>query len=338
MGSAHLSLTFEAVTLSVMLLIIIIDLLLVIRRPHVPSFKECVAWASFYIGIALIFGLVLYLVTQHAELTAQFYTGFVVEKSLSIDNLFIFIIILTRFKVPPQSQQTVLMIGILIALVLRGAMILVGAAVIERWSWVFYIFGAFLIWTAWTQVKPGAHSGEEKPESRVVQILRKRLSVSDEYVGNKFRTVVDGRKVWTPLFLVIIALGVTDVVFALDSIPAIFGITQDPFIVFSTNLFALMGLRQLYFLLGGLMDRLVYLPYGLGAILLYIGVKLILEAMSSNSLSWLNNGQPFVVPHPTPFQSLVVIIGILTATAILSLTVGRKKIEREKAATEQAPQ
>lgn len=325
MGSAHLSATFETITLSVMVVIIVVDLLLVIKRPHVPSFKEALAWASFYIALALVFGVVLYFVTQNGEVTAQFYTGFVVEKSLSIDNLFIFIIILTRFKVPPQSQQTVLMIGILIALLLRGAMILVGAAVIERWSWVFYFFGAFLIYTAWTQLKPGAHGDEEREESRVVRWARARLSITDDYVGNKMRTVVDGRKMWTPLFLVVIALGVTDVVFALDSIPAIFGITTDPFLVFSTNLFALMGLRQLYFLLGGLMDRLVYLPYGLGAILLYIGAKLILEAMSSNSLSWLNSGQPFDVPHPSPFQSLIVILGILTLTAVLSLTVGRKR-------------
>lgn len=329
MGSAHLSATFEIITLSVMVVIIVVDLLLVIKRPHVPSFKEALAWASFYIALALVFGVVLYFVTQNGEVTAQFYTGFVVEKSLSIDNLFIFIVILTRFKVPPRSQQTVLMIGILIALLLRGGMILIGSAIIERWSWVFYIFGAFLIYTAWTQLRPKSHDDEDQGESRMVALTRKRLAISEDYVGNRFRTVVDGRKMWTPLILVVVALGVTDLVFALDSIPAIFGITTDPFLVFSTNLFALMGLRQLYFLLGGLMDRLVYLPYGLGAILLYIGVKLILQAMNSNSFSWLNSGQPFNMPHPSPAQSLVVILGILIVTAVLSLTVGRKKRDAE---------
>lgn len=331
MGSAHLNPTFEVIALSMMVLIIVVDLLLVFKRPHVPSFKECVAWVSLYVSLALIFGLVLYFVTQNGEVVTQFYTGWLVEYSMSVDNLFIFIVILTRFKVPPKDQQTVLMIGIIIALILRAGMILIGAAVIERFSPIFYVFGAFLIWTAWTQVKPGGGHGEDKGEGKLIGAIRTRLAIHEEYDDNKFRTVVDGKKVWTPMILVVVALGTTDLMFALDSIPAIFGITKDPFIVFSTNLFALMGLRQLYFLLGGLIDRLVYLPYGLAGILLFIGIKLILEAMHLNEISWLNNGEPFHVPHITPLQSLIVIASILIATTLLSLTVGKRRFDQEHA-------
>lgn len=329
MGASHLSVTFEVIALVVMVTVIILDLALVIKRPHVPSFKECVAWVSFYVSAALIFGLVLYLVTSETEVMAQFYAGWLTEYSLSIDNLFIFVIILSRFKVPPQSQQTVLMIGIIIALILRAMMILAGAAIIERWSWVFYIFGAFLIWTAWMQVKPGHGEGEAK-ENFLIRMVKKRGNFSDDYDGVKLRTEVDGRRFWTPMLIVILALGSTDLMFALDSIPAIFGITQDPFLVFATNLFALMGLRQLYFLLGGLLDRLVYLPYGLGFILAYIGVKLILQAMYSNQISWINNGQGIDVWHPSSLQSLGVIAATLVITTVLSLTVGQRKNQDEE--------
>lgn len=330
MGSSHLSATFEIIALSVMVAVIVVDLLLVIKRPHVPSFKECIAWVTFYVSAALVFGVVLYLVTSETEVMAQFYAGWLTEYSLSIDNLFIFVIILTRFKVPPQSQQTVLMIGIIIALILRAMMILAGAAIIERWSWVFYIFGAFLIWTAWIQVKPSGHGGDDAKENILIRVVRKRVAFTDDYDGTKLRTEVDGSRMWTPMLIVIIALGTTDLMFALDSIPAIFGITQDPFLVFSTNLFALMGLRQLYFLLGGLLDRLVYLPYGLGFILAYIGVKLILQAMYSNQISWINNGESIPVWHPSSVQSLGVIATALLLTTVLSLTVGKRQFEEQK--------
>lgn len=323
MGSAHLSATFEAVALAVMVAIIIFDLLLVVRRPHVPSFREASGWVAFYISLALLFGVVLYFV-GNAQVMTEFYAGWLTEYSLSIDNLFIFVVILTAFRVPPRAQQQVLMIGILIALVLRAVMIIVGAAVIERYSWVFYLFGAFLIWTAWNLIKPGDEDDEYK-ENALIRQLKKVLPITDTYDGNRYRTVVDGRKMWTPMIVVVFALGSTDLLFALDSIPAIFGLTRDPFVVFSTNLFALMGLRQLYFLLGGLLDRLVYLPYGLSFILAFIGVKLVLEAMHTNELPFINGGEPFNVPAIPSWLSLIVILATLLITTVLSLTVGQRR-------------
>lgn len=329
MGSEHLSAGFEVVTLLVMVAIIVLDLLWVTRRPHVPSFKEALAWVLFYISLALIFGVVLYFASGgHTTMTVEFYTGWLTEYSLSIDNLFIFVVIITRFRVPPKDQQEVLMIGIIIALILRAILIVMGAAIIERWSWVFYIFGAFLLWTAYKQVRPEEEE-EELQDNAFMRWLKRTLKVHDEYDENKLRTTVDGKRVWTPMILVIFALGSTDLLFALDSIPAIFGITQDPFLVFSTNLFALMGLRQLYFLLGGLLDRLVYLPYGIAVILAFIGVKLILHAMHENNLPFINGGEGLHVPDITSLQSLAVIVTTLVLTAVLSLTVGRKRLEQK---------
>lgn len=323
MGSAHLSTSFEAITLGVMVVIIVLDLLYVVRRPHVPSFREASIWAMFYIGLGLIFGLVLGVVANW-QVAGEFYAGFLTEKSLSVDNLFIFVIILAKFRVPPRNQPEVLMIGILIALVLRGTLIVLGAAAIQRFSWVFYIFGAFLIYTA-VKLVSGHGDDEEFKENALITTLRRFLPIHDEYVGAKIRTRIDGRMVFTPMAVVILALGSTDLLFALDSIPAIYGLTQDPFIVFSTNLFALMGLRQLYFLLGGLLDRLVYLPYGLSFILLFIGVKLVLHALHENSLPFINGGEHVSVPEIPIWLSLTVIVATLALTTVLSLTVGAAK-------------
>lgn len=336
LGHGYLPVNFEIIALCVMVAIIVFDLLMVVRRPHVPSFKECVGWVSLYVSLALIFGLVLFLVAEPAhqqDVMVEFYAGWLTEYSLSIDNLFIFVIILANFRVPPKQQQEVLMIGIIIALVLRAIMIIAGAALINEFAWVFYIFGAFLIFTAIKLVMPEKDE-DEYQEGFFIRFARKRLNVGDQWDEGKMRTVVDGRKVWTPMILVIFALGGTDLMFALDSIPAIFGITQDPFIVFSTNLFALMGLRQLYFLLGGLLDRLVYLPYGLAFILGFIGVKLILHAMHENNLPFLNGGEPIHFgPEITSLQSLGVIILTLVVTTVLSLTVGQKRAAAKEAAT-----
>lgn len=338
LGHGYLSVNFEIIALAVMVVIIVVDLLMVIRRPHVPSFKECVAWVSFYVSLAVIFGLIVFLVAEPAhqqDVMVEFYAGWLTEYSLSIDNLFIFVIILANFRVPPRQQQEVLMIGIIIALVLRAIMIVAGAALINQFSWVFYLFGAFLIFTAIKLIMP-EKEGDEYSESGFIRFARKRLNVGDKWDEGKMRTVVDGRKVWTPMILVIFALGGTDLMFALDSIPAIFGITQDPFIVFSTNLFALMGLRQLYFLLGGLLDRLVYLPYGLSFILGFIGVKLILHAMHTNSLEFLNGGEPIHWgPEISSLDSLFVIGITLVLTTVLSLTVGTKRAEAKAAAQAQ---
>ncbi|MDO5700339.1 MAG: TerC family protein [Bowdeniella nasicola] len=314
--------------MSVILTVIVLDLLWVVRRPHIPTMRECSIWVGFYVMAAIIFGGVLALVAN-TQLATEFYAGWLTEYSLSIDNLFIFVIILARFNVPPNRQQEVLMIGIIIALVLRGIMILIGASIIERFSWVFFIFGAFLLWTAISLIRSHGED-EDYEENRLVMLMRRFLPIHTEYDGMKLRTVVEGKRLWTPLIIVIMALGSTDLMFALDSIPAIFGLTQDPFIVFSTNLFALMGLRQLYFLLGGLLDRLIYLPYGLAAILAFIGVKLIMEALHTNTLSFINGGEPLAgVPEIPILVSLGIIVVVLAVTTFASLYVSRKHARRE---------
>lgn len=324
MGSAHLSYTFEAIALGIMCAVIVFDLLWVVRRPHIPTMRECTIWVGIYVTAALIFGGVLALVAN-GQVATEFYAGWLTEYSLSVDNLFIFVIILSRFKVPPNRQQEVLMIGIIIALVLRGIMILIGAGLIARFSWIFFLFGFFLIWTAISLIRSHGED-EEYKENFAIRALRKVLPIHNEYDGMKLRTVIDGKKMWTPMLVVILALGSTDLLFALDSIPAIFGLTKDPFVVFSTNLFALMGLRQLYFLLGGLLDRLVYLPYGLAVILAFIGMKLIFEAMHTNSLPFINGGQPIEwAPHVPIAVSLGVIAGVLLITTIASLIASRRE-------------
>ncbi len=239
--------------------------------------------------LALIFaGLML--VLGDAEHAGQFVAGWLTEYSLSIDNLFVFLIIMGRFAVPRKYQQEILMVGIILALVFRGIFIMLGAQLIANFSWVFYIFGLFLLYTAWTQAFT-SHKEEEEMENKLIGWLRKRISITEEFDGAKMRTVIDGKKVFTPVLIVFIALGTTDLIFALDSIPAIFGITQSPFIVFTANVFALMGLRQLYFLLGDLVEKLVYLHYGIAFILAFIGVKLFFHALHENELPFINGGE-----------------------------------------------
>lgn len=302
--------------------ILIVDLLLILKRPHVPSMREASLWVGFYVFLALVFAGAIFLLgdVQHGT---EFLAGWLTEYSLSIDNLFVFVLILGSFKVPHAYQQRALMIGIVLALIFRGVFILVGAAVIERFIAVFFIFGAWLIWTAWQQVKPGGedHGGD----SWLIRQVKKVLPISEEYDGGKLRTVVNGKRMWTPFLLVIVSLGTTDLLFALDSIPAIFGITQSPFIVFTANVFALMGLRQLYFLLGGLLERLVYLKYGIAAILAFIGVKLILHALHENSLAFINGGEPVTaVPAISTSTSLIFIVSAMALATIASVVKARK--------------
>ena len=226
---------------------------------------------------------------------------------------------MARFQVPRKFQQEALMIGIIIALVLRGIFILLGAVVIERFVWVFYIFGAFLIYTAINLVR---HRGEEDDfeENAFIRRMRKVLPITKDYHGAKIRVTENGKKMWTPMIVVILALGTTDLIFALDSIPAIFGLTREPFIVFTANIFALMGLRQLYFLLGGLLKRLVYLSMGLAVILAFIGVKLILEAVHENQLPFAGEREPIeAVPHIPIWLSLTIILGVLVIATVASL-------------------
>ncbi|MEV4951054.1 TerC family protein [Paenarthrobacter nitroguajacolicus] len=300
-------------------IILLIDLLLVVKRPHEPSMKEAGLWVGFYVALALLFAVAMF-VFAGPEYGGQFVAGWVTEYSLSIDNLFVFIIIMARFSVPRKYQQEVLMVGIIIALILRGIFIALGAVVIEQFSWVFYIFGAFLLWTAWKQAKDSGEDEEEGAENPLIARLRKVLPMSEKFDGNKIRTVVDGKKVFTPMLIVFITIGLTDLLFAVDSIPAIFGLTQSAFIVFTANIFALMGLRQLYFLLGGLMTRLVYLKHALSVILAFIGVKLVLHAMHVNELPFINGGHHIEwAPEIPTYVSLAVIVGTIIVAVVASL-------------------
>ncbi|MHA7245399.1 TerC family protein [Arthrobacter tecti] len=314
----ELPLAFEIGTFVVLGLVLLFDLLLVVKRPHEPSMKEAGLWVAFYVGLALIFAVLMFAFTG-PEFGGQFVAGWVTEYSLSIDNLFVFIIIMARFSVPRKYQQEVLMVGIIIALILRGIFILLGAALISNFSWIFYIFGAFLLWTAYHQAKDSGEEEEDK-ENKIIAKLRGVLPMSEHYDGNKIRTVVNGKKVFTPMLIVFITIGLTDLMFAVDSIPAIFGLTESPFIVFTANLFALMGLRQLYFLLGGLMTRLVYLKHALSLILAFIGVKLILHALHENELPFINGGQHIEwAPVIPTFVSLGIIMGIIVVAVVASL-------------------
>ncbi|TYP90586.1 TerC family protein [Blastococcus xanthinilyticus] len=320
---------FEITTFVGLTVLLLADLAIVARRPHEPSIKEAGIWVSFYISLALIFGLLMLAFTNGTYAT-EFYAGWLTEYSLSVDNLFVFVIIMARFQVPRKFQQEALMIGIIIALVLRGIFILLGAVVIERFVWVFYIFGVFLIYTAFNLVR---HRGDDEDyeENAFIRQMRKVLPITQDYHGAKIRVSENGKKMWTPMIVVILALGTTDLIFALDSIPAIFGLTREPFIVFTANVFALMGLRQLYFLLGGLLKRLVYLSMGLAVILAFIGVKLIMEALHENQLPFAGEREPIeAIPHIPIWLSLTIILGVLVIATVASLLKTRGDVSREE--------
>ncbi|SBS70553.1 TerC family protein [uncultured Microbacterium sp.] len=325
---------FEIGSMAVLLIILVADLLLVIKRPHIPSNKESTLWVLFYVALALVFAGLMWWFAG-GEYAGQFVAGWLTEYSLSIDNLFVFVLIMSQFSVPRRYQQKVLMVGIIIALVLRGIFILLGAAIIENFLPIFYLFGAFLIWTAWKQAFPGGdHDEDVKQETFIVRLLRRTVDISETYDGSKVRTVVDGKRMFTPMIIVFAAIGVTDLLFALDSIPAIFGITQNAFIVFTANIFALMGLRQLYFLLGGLLDRLRYLHYGIAFILAFIGVKLIFHAMHENEVPFINGGEHIEwVPDISTWMSLGVIIVSMVVATVASLIASARDSRRDESGT-----
>ncbi|HYH34136.1 MAG TPA: TerC family protein [Nocardioides sp.] len=313
------------ITLAVTIGVLIFDVIVIARDPHEPTLKECTAALSIYVGAALAFGAWVW-IFHGQDFGIEFYTGWLVEYSLSVDNLFVFIVLMAALKVPRKYQQEALMIGIILALVFRGIFIAVGYQLIERFSWVFYVFGAFLIYTAVGLVRSYRSQEDEHPEdNRLVKFAQSHLNVGEEYRGVKLWWKENGVRVVSPMLIVIIALGLTDIMFALDSIPAIFGITQEPYLVLTANIFALMGLRQLYFLLGGLLQRLVYLSLGLAFILAWIGVKLIIHAAHEAHLVG------FEVPT---LMSLGVILVTLAVTAVASL---RKTAKDESAAQEPAP-
>lgn len=319
------SMALWAATVGVLVALIAADFFVGGRKPHEVSLKEAGIWTVVWIALAVAFGGFLW---WHSGATpaGEFFAGYITEKSLSVDNLFVFVLIMAKFAVPAKYQQRVLMIGVLIALVLRAVFIAAGAALIASFSWMFFIFGAFLIWTAWKLIKearaerrraPGEEAAEFE-ENRLLKAVERRFPVADRYHGTKLVIVRNGKRLITPMLVVILAIGTTDVLFAMDSIPAIFGLTQDPYIVFTANAFALMGLRQLYFLIGGLLKRLVHLSYGLSLILGFIGVKLLLHA--------LHEAGVHAVPEigiPVSLGFIAVVLAVTTVTSLLASRRGR---------------
>ena len=302
------------------------------RRPHPPTAAEAARWTLFYVGLAAIFGIGIWL-TNGWVYAQEFYAGWAMEWSLSVDNLFVFILILKAFRVPRENQQKALLFGIVIALLLRLVFILLGAALVARFSWVFFIFGVWLLWTAFSQVKETATGGgedEEYEENAFIRVVRRVLPITDGFIGDRMLYRHGGRTYLTPLFVVVLALGSADLMFAFDSIPAIFGITSQAFLVFACNVFALMGLRQLFFLVDALLGKLVYLGYGLGVILSFIGIKLILEALHANKIPFINGGRGVEwAPEISVSVSLGVIVMTLMITVIASLV--RSAMDEESA-------
>src|SRR5450759_1087241 len=311
-------------TIGLTSVLLLVDVVIIGRRPHVTSMGESGRHLALFVTLAVLFGLGVWYFSG-PDFAAQYYAGWLTEYSLSIDNLFVFLIIMSKFGVPPKLQQTALMVGIMIALVLRGIFIAVGAAAINQFSWIFYVFGAFLIFTAVKLAREGDSDDDEFEENRLLRWVEARLPATNVWQGTKLFVTENGSRIITPMFIVILALGTTDLLFALDSIPAIFGLTQEPYLVLTANIFALMGLRQLYFLIGGLLKRLVYLGIGLAILLSFIGIKLMLHAAHENELPFINGGRHIIgVPDISIGQSLTVIISILVVTTIASLLKSRK--------------
>ncbi|MFF4383063.1 TerC family protein [Kitasatospora sp. NPDC001547] len=320
------SVTMWVSTILVLIALVVADFFIGGRKPHEVSIKEAGIWTAVWVALAVLFGGFLWW-HSGAEPTGEFFAGYITEKSLSVDNLFVFILIMGKFAVPRIYQQRVLMFGVIIALVLRAVFIAGGAALVSEFSWVFFIFGGFLIWTAWKLIKEARaeEEGEEEfEENRLLKSITRRFPATEDYRGTRLFVRENGRRLITPMLIVMLAIGTTDVLFALDSIPAIFGLTQDPYIVFTANAFALMGLRQLYFLIGGLLKKLVHLSYGLSVILGFIGVKLVLHAAHEAGAEWAPEiGIPF---------SLAFIVVVLAITTFTSLRASKKaeQAEREK--------
>ncbi|MCW2920264.1 MAG: transporter [Thermoleophilia bacterium] len=312
-----------ALTIVAILGMVAFDYVFHVRAAHVPSLGEAARWSVLYVGVAVLFGLAM-LVFAGSDYGAQYFAGYVTEKALSVDNLFVFLVLMSSFRVPREDQQKVLLFGILFALVARTGFIFVGAALIERFAWVFYAFGLVLLVTAGNMLAPGRHAdgAVDEGDNLVIRTTRRLVHTTPEFHGDRLFVRIDGRRALTPMLLVMIAIGATDVLFALDSIPAIFGLTQETYIVFTATAFSLLGLRQLFFLLEELLDRLVYLSYGLSAILGFIGIKLVLHALHENNLPFINDGRPVPVVEVTTATSLIVIVGVLVVTVLASLRSG----------------
>ena len=314
----HVTPLVWGLTIAFVIGVIVLDLLLADRRPHKISTKEAGAWVGLYVGLACLFGIGIGVISGWTY-GGEFFAGYLTELSLSVDNLFVFVIILSAFAVPEIHQHKVLLYGIVIALILRAVLIVLGAAVIERFSSVFYLFGVFLIYTAYKLVK---HKDDtpEPGDNKLLRRVEKVVPTVKEYQGTKLTVKIADKRFVTPMFMVMIAIGTTDILFALDSIPAIFGLTQETYLVFAANAFSLLGLRQLYFLIDGLLDRLVYLSYGLAVILGFIGAKLVIHALHTNELPFVNGGEHVTaIPEISTPLSLAVILGTLVVTTVASL-------------------
>ena len=297
--------------------LLVFDFYFHVRKAHVPTLREAAIWSALYVGIAILFGFGV-LVFGGPTPGGEYFAGYITEKALSVDNLFVFLIIMSSFRVPREDQQKVLLFGIAFALVARTGFIFLGAALINSFAWVFYLFGLILILTAGNMLKSD-HGESETADNVVVRLARRFMHTTDHYDGDRLFTMVDGKRAMTPMLLVMVAIGGTDILFALDSIPAIFGLTQNTYLVFTAVAFSLLGLRQLFFLIEGLLDRLIYLSYGLAAILAFIGVKLILHALHENNIPFINDGEPIPVTEISTSVSLSVILGVLTVTVVASL-------------------
>jgi tellurite resistance protein TerC len=308
------------ITVGLTIAVLVFDVVVIGRRPHEPTRRECAIALSIYVGLAVLFGLWVWFF-HGGTYGVEFFAGWLTEYSLSVDNLFLFMLIMASFNVPKQYQQQALLVGIVLALVFRGIFIALGAVAIQQFSWVFYIFAGFLVYTAITLMRDT--NRDDGAENAVVRFARTHLGTTDKWDGLKLYLKEGSKRVMTPMFIVIVALGSTDIVFALDSIPAIYGLTNEPYLVFTANLFALMGLRQLYFLLGGLLRRLVYLSVGLAFILGFIGVKLFLHALHENKVPFINGGEHVDVPEIPTLLSLGVIVVTLVITTVASLYKSR---------------
>ena len=317
------------ITCVVILGLFVFDFFAHVRVAHEPTFRESSIWSSVYIALAVAFGFFVWW-QWGGEFGGEYFAGYVTEKALSVDNLFVFTVIMSSFAVPRMYQQKLLLIGIVMALVMRAGFIAVGAAAINAYSWVFYLFGLFLILTAAKLARESGHEreAEEQRESRIITLVRRFVPTTDDYDADKFVTRVGGKTMVTPMMLALVTIAFTDLLFALDSIPAIYGLTEEPYIVFTANAFALMGLRQLYFLIGGLLDRLIYLSAGLSIILGFIGVKLILHALHKNALPFINNGNYVDVPEISTLMSISVIGAVLLITTVASLLRTRGRVKR----------
>jgi TerC family integral membrane protein len=308
------------------LAIVVLDLVVIARRDTAVSIRQATLWVVFYVGLATVFAAGMF-VFRSGTAGSEFVAGYITEYSLSVDNLFVFIIIMSRFAVPSLAVDKVLYIGIVVSMFLRGAFIAAGAAAISAASWMFYIFGAFLVYTAVRLALEGKNDEEDFQENALLRGLRRGLPLAPDYDGTALTTRVAGRRMVTPLVIVIAAIGIANVVFALDSIPAIFGLTQDPYVVLTANAFALLGLRQLYFLIGGLLERIIYLTVGLSLILAFIGVKLLIEALHGSHVDALG---PVHLPQIGIVTSLLFILGTLVVTTAASLRKTRLELRRSE--------